>query len=309
MNIFKVDKNLYDIRLDLEEVNIKNFISSWVYKDKELCYLVDPGPVLTIKRLKQGLDKLGIGKNDLNFILLTHIHLDHAGGIGHLVSLYPQSQVICHPRGIKHLISPEKLWEGSLKILGNMARLYGKVKPVPENRIKYQNYIANGKIKVIETPGHAPHHQSYLFDRYLFVGEAGGFHISLSKSFYMRPATPPIFEYEISNSSIQKLLSENLKDYKICYPHLGMSENAEKMLLIAQEQLSLWIQIITDFYETNKRSDLIEELMSKLKEKDKYFANYELLDKDLKKRELTFAGNSIRGILGYIQKRKKENND
>ena len=105
--------------------------------------------------------------------------------------------------------NPEKLWEGSLKILGDMARIYGKVKPVPENRIKYQNYIANGKIKVIETLGHAPHHQSYLFDRYLFVGEAGGFHISLPKSFYMRPATPPIFEYEISNSSIQKLLSEN----------------------------------------------------------------------------------------------------
>lgn len=309
MNILKVDKNLYDIRLDLEEVQIRNFISSWVYKDKDLCFLVDPGPALIIKRLKQGLDKLGIRKNDLNFILLTHIHLDHAGGIGHLVSLYPQAQVICHPRGIKHLINPEKLWEGSLKILGDMARIYGKVKPVPENRIKYQNYIANRKIKVIETLGHAPHHQSYLFDRYLFVGEAGGFHISLPKSFYMRPATPPIFEYEISNSSIQKLLSENLKDYKICYPHLGMSKNAEKMLIIAQEQLSLWIQIITELYEINERSDLIEELMSELKKKDIYFANYELLDKDIKKRELTFAGNSIRGILGYIQKKKEESNN
>ena len=145
------------------------------------------------------------------------------------------------------------------------------------DRINYESIIDNSK----------NYYYTSVFDLYL-------------KNF--RDAT-------LFNSSIQKLLSENLKEYKICYPHIGMSENAEKMLIIAQEQLSLWIQIITDLYEIENRLDFIEELMSKLKEKDIYFANYELLDKDIKKRELTFAGNSIKGILGYIQKKKENSNN
>lgn len=307
MKAYRINEDLYDIRLDFEQTNFRNFLSVWVYKGKDICFLVDCGPTSTIKSLIKGLANIGIKDEDLDYILLTHVHMDHAGGVGDLLSYFSRAKVICHPTGIKHLVNPERLWEGSKKALGVIAEMYGKIKPVPEDRISFQETIANNKVRVLETLGHAPHHQSYLFDQYLFVGEAAGTHQPLPENFYIRPATPPIFDYDTWKTSIQKLLSENLKDHKICYPHLGMSENAEKMLKLAQEQLSIWIRVIKDFYDIKERPDFIEEFLSKLKKKDTYFANYELLDKDTKKRELIYTGNSIRGILGYIQKKREKN--
>ena len=88
------------------------------------------------------------------------------------------------------------LWEGSKKVLGNVAVLYGKIKPVPKDRIYSQEELANGRIEIIETQGHTAHHQSYIFDSYFFTGEAAGIHRPVLDEFYIRPATPPVFNYE-----------------------------------------------------------------------------------------------------------------
>ena len=193
MNITNAGPNLYEIRLGLKGTNFTSLLSCWVYKDKDLCFLVDPGPTSVISSLKQALNKLGIKNTKLDYVLLTHIHMDHAGGTGELIKFFPNVQIICHPNGINHMINPTKLWEGSLKVLGDVANLYGKITPVPEDRITNQKFVANGKIEVIETLGHAPHHQSYLFDRYLFAGEAAGVNLSLTDGIFTRPATPPVF--------------------------------------------------------------------------------------------------------------------
>ena len=161
MEIKTIDSNLKCINLD-------NFINTWVYNSDSLCFLVDPGPTVFINSLKMSLDHLNIKKNDLDYILLTHPHIDHAGGVGKLLNFFPKAKIICHPKGIKHLINPKKLWEGSLRVLGKAAEFYGKIEPVPENRIKYQENIEKGLIKVIETLGHSPHHQSYLFKDIFF---------------------------------------------------------------------------------------------------------------------------------------------
>ena len=304
MSIINAAPNLYDVRLGLKGTNFTSLLSSWVYKDKELCFLVDPGPTSVVDSLKQALDTLGIGKTDLDCILLTHIHMDHAGGTGELIKSFPNSQVICHPRGIKHLINPKKLWEGSLKVLGDVAELYGQITPVPKNRISNKKFVANGKIEVIETLGHAPHHQSYLFDRFLFAGEVAGVNISLADGIFIRPATPPVFNYEISIASIQKLLARNLADYLICYGHFGIKKNAEFYLKIAKEQLSTWVQVIQDLFEKRGDPDFIDQVIQELTKRDKYFLNMDLLDKNMRNKELYFVGNCIRGIEGYIQKKK-----
>ena len=119
MEVKSIDSNLKCINLD-------NFINTWIYISNDLCFIVDPGPTVLINLLKDGLDQLKINENDLNYILLTHPHIDHAGGVGKLLKFFPHAKVVCHSRGIKHLINPKRLWEGSLKVLGKAAEFYGK---------------------------------------------------------------------------------------------------------------------------------------------------------------------------------------
>jgi len=304
MKIIKITPNFYDIQLDLKGTNFTSTLSSWAYKDDELCFLLDTGPTATIDTLKYALNKIGIKENDLNYILISHIHQDHAGGVGELIKSFPKAQVICHPRGIKHLINPKKLWEGSLKVLGKVAELYGEIIPVPEDRIFYQEELANGKIRVIDTSGHAPHHQSYLFDKYLLIGEAAGVNIPIPGKIYTRPATPPVFNYEIYISNIQKLLEGDLGANKICYAHYGMKNDVDAMLKIAKEQLTIWVQVINELLDSKNELDYFERVKSELKKNDKYFANLDALDKNKKENEFFFVENSIRGITDYLEKKK-----
>jgi len=305
MKIIKITPSFHDIQLDLKGTNFTSTLSSWAYKDDKLCFLLDTGPTSAIDKLKYALKKIGIKENDLKYILISHIHQDHAGGVGELIKSFPKAQVICHPRGIKHLINPKKLWEGSLKVLGKVAELYGEIIPVPEDRIYYQEELANGKIKVIDTSGHAPHHQSYLFDEYLLIGEAAGVNIPLPGKIYTRPATPPVFNYEAYISNLQKLLEGDLGANKICYAHYGMKNDVDSMLNIAKEQLTIWIQVINELLDSKNELDYFERVKSELKKKDKYFANLDALDKNKKENEFFFVENSIRGITDYLENKKK----
>ena len=299
MEIKTIDSNLKCINLD-------NFINTWVYNSDSLCFLVDPGPTVFINSLKKSLDHLKIKKNDLDYILLTHPHIDHAGGVGKLLNFFPKAKIICHPKGIKHLINPKKLWEGSLRVLGKEAEFYGKIEPVPENRIKYQENIEKGLIKVIETLGHSPHHQSYLFKDILFVGEACGHHYPSDEVIYIRPATPPIFEYDIYISSIQKLKSLDLIGHKICFPHWGMRDNAAKIINITHDQITTWLTVIESLFDKRKESNFMELLFLELLKKDEIFSNLKHLDQKIQSRESFTIRQSVGGIIGYIERKRKE---
>ena len=288
-------------------INIGSFLNTWVYKDDNLCFMVDPGPSSTIKVLKKNLELLKIETNDLEYILLTHVHVDHAGGVGGLLSFFPHSKIICHPKGIRHLINPKKLWEASLKVLGKEAEYYGKIEPVPEDRIHFQEEFYKGSIKVVETPGHSPHHQSYLFKNILFVGEAIGHNYPSEKTIFIRPATPPIFDYDIYLSSIQKLLNLDLSEFKICFPHFGMRDNAAIMIKLAHDQIKTWLKVIDSLYDKRKQSNFIELIFAELLRADKIYSNLSLLDKEIQSREPFIMKQSVAGIIGYMEKKRKVN--
>ncbi len=307
MSVSKVGPYLHEIRLDLEGPRFTSFLSSWVYYDDNICFVVDPGPTSVIDSLKRTLDSLHINKNDLDYVLLSHIHMDHAGGVGKLIKSFPHAKVICHPRGVKHLINPEQLWKGSIKVLGDVAKSYGKIVPVPQDRFIDNEKFKDIPIKVIDTQGHAPHHQSYLFNQYLFVGEATGVTVPIPNNIYTRPATPPIFNYEISIASIQKLLKEDLVERLMCYAHFGLRENAEFLLNLAQDQINLWVQVVNDLLEMKDQPTFFDQVVSKLKSEDKHFATIDLLDDNMREKELYFVGNSIKGIIGYLQNKKEGN--
>ena len=298
MNITEMRPRLYLIGLEQRIETFGAFIGSWVY-DGEVKFLVDVGPQVSVEQLLQGLKILGIKK--LDFIFLTHIHIDHAGGIGVLVNHFPDSKVICHESGAPHLINPQRLWEGSKKVLGDLALKYGEIAPVAEEHILPPEKFGVKGFQVIRTPGHAAHHLSLIYKDYLFAGEAGGVYFDQGTVPYLRPATPPKFILEEAVGSIDKLLKVEARE--ICYAHLGMHPDAKGMLRRYRNQLYLWKDVIAEemgHSGKNDLHDLFERCIPVLLDRDELFRPFKELDERDKAREVYFLKNSIQGISEYV---------
>ncbi|MFW6052432.1 MAG: MBL fold metallo-hydrolase [Desulfosalsimonas sp.] len=284
------------IDLDIESLGYKKFISAWLYKGPQGAFLVDTGPACTVEKLLDALEKNGVER--LDWILLTHIHLDHAGGIGHVSRHFPEAGIVCHQRAVSHLIDPSRLWEGSKEVLGELVETYGPITPVPEERVITTDLVSFGDgIRVIPTPGHAPHHQSFVFDEFLFCGEVFGVFLELDGDFYLRPATPPNFVFEEFSESMERLAPET--DKKICFAHYGMHEDGERIYELARTQLKLWLEVV----RSHAANSNMKAILADLKANDPVFAHIDDLSEEIRTREMYYIGNSLRGMLEYIQKK------
>ncbi len=292
----KILNDLYLIDLDQPITGFRNFISCWLVQKNGLNILIDPGPSSTILYLSSILKKAGVKQIDL--ILLTHIHIDHAGGTGLLLKKFPQARVICHPKAIKHLVNPEKLWNGSLAVLGKLADVYGLVPPVPEINLIFQPEfkINDLNIKAFETPGHAPHHLVFQIEDLLFIGEVAGVHIPIPGGFYLRMATPPVFKYEIYKNSLQK--AARLQARQLCFGHYGYHKDPSFVFSQALKQLELWMEIIGQMLEKGITQE--QKIFSHLLNVDPLLASFQQLPLDIQEREHYFAQNSIKGIKEYL---------
>jgi glyoxylase-like metal-dependent hydrolase (beta-lactamase superfamily II) len=186
MNQAPPSSQLHMIDLPLPMTGFRHFVASWLYTGSDAVVLVDPGPASAIPALLSALEYRGVKTVDL--VLLTHVHIDHSGGVGHLLRRYPEARVICHPRGAPHLIEPTKVWNVSLRNLGEIAEMYGKPEPAPAGRIGFEETVRIGGLTIesIETPGHAPHHLAFQLGGTLFTGEAAGIFFPLADAFYLR---------------------------------------------------------------------------------------------------------------------------
>jgi glyoxylase-like metal-dependent hydrolase (beta-lactamase superfamily II) len=184
--------------VDLEFDARPRIIATAVLQAPSGVALIDPGPASTLPTLRRKLDVQGIGIEDVTAILLTHIHLDHAGACGTLVAEHPQLRIYVHERGAPHMADPSKLVASASRLYGeeNMARLWGEIGAVPESALVVLRggerlEIAGARLDVAYTPGHASHHVSY-FDGatgIAFVGDTAG--IRLSDTGRVLPPTPP----------------------------------------------------------------------------------------------------------------------
>lgn len=282
------------IDLDIPGLGYKRFISAWIYSGPEMTFVVDPGPACTKDILIKALREKGVEKPD--WILLTHIHMDHAGGVGHLARQFPDARIVCHPKAVDHLVDPSRLWEGTRKILGQIAEIYGPMLPVARKQIITPEQISpEAGIKIIDTPGHAAHHQSYVLSDRLFVGELFGVFHNVDGQIYLRPATPPRFIYEQFAASMERVAPET--DRKVCFGHYGMHEDGAKILEIARTQLALWLDVVRKHADNPENESITAELMKK----DPVFALIDKLPEEDKKREAYFIGNTIAGMLDYIR--------
>ncbi|MDJ0985224.1 MAG: MBL fold metallo-hydrolase [Desulfobacterales bacterium] len=300
MNIEKIADDLFLIPLTPAITGFNDFICAWLYRGTTTC-LIDVGPSASTPQLLGALRELDV--NQLDTILLTHIHLDHAGAISEVAASFPMAPIICHPVAIPHLIDPTRLWQGSKKVLGSMADAYGPIKPVPAERLQAASDYQSKSIIAIITPGHAAHHVSYQTGKYLFAGETGGVFISLpNNKFYLRPATPPKFFLQDALQSIDALI--DCDPQMICYGHYGVHPDAVKMLQIHYRQLQFWEQLLRKAGTRYKEPDRTAECLTKLLKEDALMASFDQLPSDVQAREKYFLQNSINGYLGFLSSEK-----
>ncbi len=293
----ETDDTLRLIRLNQPITGFDDFISAWLWAG-EPAILVDVGPKSTIETLDQTIRNFGV--NRLDAILLTHIHIDHAGGIGDIAPRFQKPTVAVHPAGISHLRDPAKLWEGSLKVLGDTAKAYGPISPVSPDQLVDAFTLDMAGIKAFETPGHAPHHVSYLVEETLFAGEAAGVFFSFPDGqYYLRPATPPRFDFKSALQSLKSL--SRLKPSRICFGHFGYSLQPDMVLAAAEEQLFLWKIIIENVMESAPEKEWVDQSFARLLEKDPYLSHFDRFLPETKKRESGFIKNSINGFIGYLK--------
>jgi len=206
------------------------------------CALIDTGTPCASERVKDEL-----GSTPPEVILLTHIHLDHAGGVAALAETYPEATVYVHERGVRHLVDPTRLNASVRAATGPLADLYGEMEALPPERIQAlrdRDRVDLGQglvIEAIDTPGHAPHHLCFFerSHRTLFCGDAVGIwrfgeHI---------PATvPPSFDLQTSCRDLDRLKTYHPKT--LCFPHFGQSDHAMKVLDQYGSFLRNWVEAI-----------------------------------------------------------------
>ena len=196
----------------------------------------------------EGIAAAGLTPGEIDWVLPTHIHLDHFGGGGHLLRELPNARALVHPKALKHVLDPQRLWEGSRAFLGPIAELYGEPLPIPRDRVAAVEDggvidLGTTQFRALHTPGHAPHHVAWVADREVFVGDALGlWYPELNCGF---PVTPPRYDHALALKSLDALAT--LDAEWLHYTHFG-PRPAGNGAAIAQvrEEFEAWLALVAD---------------------------------------------------------------
>lgn len=262
-------------------------------------FLVESGPASSVPNLLSGLKELNVRLEDVRYIAVTHVHLDHGGGAGTLLKYLPNAKVIVHPRGMPHLIDPERLWLSSQNILGYVSNIFGKPEPVPKDRIipvteGTFNLGFDAKLTVTETVGHASHNLSFQesFNGGVFPGDAAGTY--LPEFDVVVPTTPTPFYLDSALASLDKLIS--LKPTLLYFSHFGKATNAEQRLRDYKLQLQLW----ADIAEYGVRENWsLEQIRDRIIADDKVMNRISDFIKSHRIYSKTVLENCVRGFIEY----------
>ncbi len=235
--------------VDLNFLGRPEIIATAVLKGPEGVTLVDPGPSTTLPGLLNTLGTQGVQVKDVRRLLLTHIHLDHAGATGTLAAANPQMEIFVHERGLPHLINPAKLLASAGRLYGeDMQRLWGEVGPVPSAQLRAleggERVVAGGReLEVAYTPGHASHHVSY-FDPssgVAFVGDVAGIRRG-SGTYILPPAPPPDIDLELWRQSADTILAWSPDT--LFLTHFGPYRNARPHFQELFQRLDTWSALV-----------------------------------------------------------------
>lgn len=231
--------------------------------------LVECGPALSIDHVITTLHDLGMDPGDLAYLVLSHIHLDHAGGAGDVAAAFPSATVVVSEIGARHLVDPERLNASSRRVYGDlMDTVYGDCTPIDPQRVRG---VADGEtldlgggriIDLLHTPGHAKHHIA-AYDRdsgALFVGDSVG--VKMPGMTTIRPATPPPdFDLVLAERTLQRY--RDLQPSVVYLAHYGAVDPPAEALQEASDRLALWAETAEAAYVEHNEIDHVAETLAR----------------------------------------------
>ena len=281
-DVTKFDNDIYQIDVHMEG---KPQRMSCYYIATSDPILIEVGPSNSFPYLISALESLGI--QDIKRTAITHLHLDHVGGIGHLNQRFKENFVYVHELGLKHLPNPERLWKAVSDVYTEdwLKKNWGEIKPIPLENIKKLNDGADIKIdknriiKSLYSPGHAKHHYSFYDETSgtIFMGDTLGL-IYPHGNFVQPNLPPPDFNKEVLFSTLEHI--EKLELKQVAIAHFGIHSNPYELINNAKESIDLWLQFIDNLPDLTQKeaSDrLVEWLVANYKSlniDDKTISNY-----------------------------------
>ena len=296
--------------IDLGFMETKEIIASFLLVGEGSAAIVETGPASCLDNLMRGLEDTGVAPEDVAQVILTHIHLDHAGASGNLIELLPNATFYVHEVGQPHMVDPSKLVKSATRIYGErMEELWGEIRSVPEDRIVTLSggeeiEAAGGILTAHYTPGHAYHHLAFHEpdSGALFAGDVAG--IRLPGQSYVRPPTPPPeVDIEAWKRSIEEM--RRISPSRICPTHFGSFEDVERHLSELEQRLEHWLLFVEERMDEDAGRDEIafelenmgdEELLREGASPDdterySLAGNYEML---------------VTGLMRYVQRQREK---
>ncbi|MEM2024928.1 MAG: MBL fold metallo-hydrolase [Desulfurococcaceae archaeon] len=253
---------VYEVPVGLEPH--PDLIKAYIFLDvdSKIMLLADPGPLSRCDAVRGGVEVFLDRGYELPSILITHIHIDHYGAATRLAKELG-AKVLLHPRAVKHVAEPSKLWASSLEVMGNRANEYGKPYPLEEELVRPVNdgeLLKWGRVQVetLHTPGHAPHHQVYILnDALLISGDAaGGYNRDLDVVF---TTSPPGLRLDLYMESLDKIEAKGFK--YLAVTHMDIAEKGKEALRRHRRQMEAWRQKVSELLSRGvepKLADLLE---------------------------------------------------
>lgn len=229
--------------LDLRHLGRERVIGCYVLETDDGPALFDCGPTTGVDELKARLRERGLQLGDLGHLLLSHIHIDHAGAAGVLVREHPALQVHVSEQGAPHLVDPSRLERSARRLYGDQFdMLWGELVPVPEENVREVGSDVLG-LECFPTPGHAAHHVCYRDGGTIYAGDAAGVRIQPSR-FVLPPTPPPEVDLEAWNTSMDEI--ERRRPQRLALIHFGVADDPERHLGELRARLEEWAARVHD---------------------------------------------------------------
>lgn len=292
--------------IDTQMAGHTGITSSYLIRASKPC-LVETGTALSAPVVIASLAELGVGPQDLGTIVVTHIHLDHAGGVGDIAAAFPNAQVVVHERGARHLVDPTKLVASAQRVFGpDMDRLFGPLIATPAERLTTlgaRDAIDLGegrRLNSFHNPGHASHHVALVDSATgdLYTGDAAG--VFVPDTAEVRPATPPPdFDLALALDSLARM--QQAEPTRLLFSHFGPVTDVDRVFDDSIAELNYWVEQVSEAYHVGMDLDHAVAMV-KEKDRERHPDFYADAERAAKFEELSSTPAQVSGIWRWLEK-------
>jgi glyoxylase-like metal-dependent hydrolase (beta-lactamase superfamily II) len=295
-------------QIDTQMAGYAGITAGYLIRSDRPC-LVETGTAPSAPVIRDALAALGVGAADLATVVVTHIHLDHAGGVGDIAAMYPGAEVVVHELGARHLADPSRLMASARMVYGDeLDALFGELAPTPADRIRTVEHTgtvdlgAGRQLESHYSPGHAKHHVG-LVDSVsgdLYVGDAAGIYIPETGD--QRPATPPPdFNLGVALESLRMFAA--LRPTRLLFSHYGPVTAVDEALGRSAEEIELWVEETRQARRAGLDLDhAVAMVADRTRERYKVFAPGADPDLAAKYDRIAGAPSNVSGIVHWLDK-------